>query len=354
MNKFIFEKCSSIPEFTIFNSSNRVKIFSSCENKHINISLLDDYIKNNVSKYDDVKNCEKCKKEKHIKICQFCDKYLCEECNINHLTIEHILNNKIVQEISDNKYLDNIEKDDRFKVVDDKILKSIKYIKEIEEYYRKLENNFKKFLTDNINELILIKLLLKNYSENKNDEKLLNNIDFLLQFNKLEFKTTDLNNFLLDYKNYILDGNKFKGDKAIEDEFEGKGEMTYFNGKYDGEWKKGLREGFGIYKYNKYNDVDKYIGMWKNNLEEGNGRCIYKNGDIYDGYFKEGKKEGKGLYKYKDNKNNIVKYFGEWKNNKKNGEGIIYYNNGDEMEGIWENDIINNKKVTYRYGNGDW
>ena len=91
--------------------------------------------------------------------------------------------------------------------------------------------------------------------------------------------------------------------------------------------------------------------MWKNNLEDGNGRYIYKNGDIYDGYFKEGKKEGKGLYKYKDNK--IIKYFGKWKNNKKNGEGIIYYDNGDEIEGIWDDDIMNNKKIVFRYNNGD-
>ena len=48
--------------------------------------------------------------------------------------------------------------------------------------------------------------------------------------------------------------------------------MEYFNGKYIGEWKNGLREGFGIYKYN---NGDKYIGIWKNNLEEGNGRYIY-------------------------------------------------------------------------------
>ena len=47
-NNFKCEYCCSIPEFTIFNSSNRVKIFSSCINKHINISLLDDYLKRNM------------------------------------------------------------------------------------------------------------------------------------------------------------------------------------------------------------------------------------------------------------------------------------------------------------------
>ena len=38
------------------------------------------------------------------KECQFCKKYLCEECNKKHLTIEHIINNQIVKEIEENKY----------------------------------------------------------------------------------------------------------------------------------------------------------------------------------------------------------------------------------------------------------
>ena len=117
------------------------------------------------------------KKRKAIKIYQFCKQYLCEECNIKHLTIEHILNNKIIENICDN-YFVGIEKDNKMKIIEDKIFKSMKYIKEIEEYYKKLENNFKKFLIDNINEIILIKILLKNYIENKNEEKLLDNIEF--------------------------------------------------------------------------------------------------------------------------------------------------------------------------------
>ena len=112
-NNYKCEQCSSVPEFTIFNSSNRVKIFSSWDNKHINVFLLDDYIKTNISNYSDEKCCEDCKKEKNIKVCQFCYKYLCEECNIKHLIIKHILYNEVVQKIFENKYLDNIEKNDK-------------------------------------------------------------------------------------------------------------------------------------------------------------------------------------------------------------------------------------------------
>ena len=39
--------------------------------------------------------------------------------------------------------------------------------------------------------------------------------------------------------------------------------MIYYCGKYEREWKNGLKEGFGIYRYN--ND-EKYIGKRKNNL----------------------------------------------------------------------------------------
>ena len=35
------EKCNYILEYTIFNSSNGVKIYSEYQNRHLNISLLD-------------------------------------------------------------------------------------------------------------------------------------------------------------------------------------------------------------------------------------------------------------------------------------------------------------------------
>ena len=160
INEFKCEKCSAILEYTIFNSSNGVKIFSSCDKKHLNISLLDEYIRDNLSKRPNEKLCKQCKKEKGIKICQFCNNFFCKECNINHLTVEHILKN--IEKIYDNHKLDNLEEDDKYKIVKEKIAKATKYMKNIEEYYRQLENNFKKFMIDNINEIILINLLLNN------------------------------------------------------------------------------------------------------------------------------------------------------------------------------------------------
>ena len=66
------DKCCLIPEITIFNSENRVKVFSECQNKHFNISLLDEYIKNNISyNSNNISKCEKCKKEKKLKYVNF-------------------------------------------------------------------------------------------------------------------------------------------------------------------------------------------------------------------------------------------------------------------------------------------
>ena len=221
LDKLKCDKCSSIPDITIFNSENRVKIFSECHNKHFNISLLDEYIKHNISSNNNTSKCEKCKKTKKIYICQFCNNYLCQECNNSHLTIDDVINSKISKEIYDNKYLDIIENEDKYKVVKEKISNSVNYLKNILEYYKRLEDNFKKFMFNNLYEIILIKILINNYMKNKEEEKLIQNIEFLLSFNNLEFKTENLNEFLLNNKNYILYGDRYKVEKKDE-EFEGK------------------------------------------------------------------------------------------------------------------------------------
>ena len=97
--------------------------------------------------------------------------------------------------------------------------------------------------------------------------------------------------------------------------------MEYYNGIYEGEWKNGKREGFGIYKYN---NNEKYMGTWKNDLEDGDGRYIYKNGDIFDGKYRYGKKEGRGLYTY-NNDNEKDKIYCEWKYKENHCRGGLVY-----------------------------
>ncbi len=131
------EKCSSIPEYTLFYSSNKVKLYITCENRHVNFSLLDEYLSD--EDRDEIL-CKKCNKKK--KICQFCSNEFCEQCNINHLTIDHISDN--LEKIYNNNKILNLEKDDKFKNVEEKISKSFEYMKEITNYYKEIEKNYKK------------------------------------------------------------------------------------------------------------------------------------------------------------------------------------------------------------------
>jgi hypothetical protein len=102
---------------------------------------------------------------------------------------------------------------------------------------------------------------------------------------------------------------------------------------YEGEFKDGKSNGYGIYKF-KSGDV--YEGEFKDDKFEGKGIYKYKNGDIYKGEFKNNKKDGKGIYIWKNGDN----YDGEWKNGKKHGEGRMtnigfFWNT--VIHGIWEN-----------------
>ena len=75
----------------------------------------------------------------------------------------------------------------------------------------------------------------------------------------------------------------------------------------------------------------------KNNNNNGNiinyqfKTETYNNGR-YEGQFRNGKREGKGIYYYK----NGEKYDGECKNGLKEGKGIYYFNNGNKYEGDWK------------------
>jgi hypothetical protein len=132
-----------------------------------------------------------------------------------------------------------------------------------------------------------------------------------------------------------------------------------------GEYKKGLRNGYGemtvnhkdyskqIYKGywvdNKMNGrgvfsapSGEYKGNFENNFMSGYGLYTYSNGDRYKGEFKNDDFDGIGTYHY----SNGDKYFGKYKNNKKNGEGIFLFANGKKLEGLFENgNFIKEEKI---------
>ena len=98
----------------------------------------------------------------------------------------------------------------------------------------------------------------------------------------------------------------------------GRGRLTWESGNiYKGDFVKGKLNGDGYMIW--YNESKKYTGHWENNLQNGYGIQIWY--------------EGKGEHKYLFNR-----YIGEWKNGKRNGYGIFYYSNGAKYEGTWKDD----------------
>ncbi len=86
------------------------------------------------------------------------------------------------------------------------------------------------------------------------------------------------------------------GEVNSNDDPHGKGDMRFRDGDhYSGEFKNGLREGYGTYTFAK-GDVLSYEGFYHLGKREGQGVIKYRNGDRFEGWFKEGKKHGWGTY----------------------------------------------------------
>jgi hypothetical protein len=75
----------------------------------------------------------------------------------------------------------------------------------------------------------------------------------------------------------------------------GEGTLKNPDGKieYKGNWKNGLRDGYGV-RY--YLDGSMYKGQFKDNKKYGYGTEIYSNYDKYEGYFENDMRHGEGTY----------------------------------------------------------
>ena len=227
---------------------------------------------------------------------------------------------------------------------------------------------------------------LLNYIFYKNNNDILYNI-----INQLEIIVNDLNNhkkidIIKQIKNIIILVNKVirenkknteqlrediqKLNKNMINNFEKiicDSKKIYEDGEYIGELKNGLREGKGVFYYNKKNKYEretykgdwkndriegkgemtwfsgeKYLGDWKNDMKDGLGIQYNSNKNIeYEGNFSNGLFEGKGVYYYDDGN----RYEGDWKNNKREGEGIMYYQKGGKSMGKFLNDLPIGKHV---------
>jgi hypothetical protein len=84
---------------------------------------------------------------------------------------------------------------------------------------------------------------------------------------------------------------------------------------YQGEWKSGLRDGFGVHTFHnadKYLHLStlpnealltsdilrRYVGQWTKDKRTGKGELQFANGDKFEGEWVEDKKHGKGVYTY--------------------------------------------------------
>ena len=152
------EECELMPNFSLYNYKD-IKLNIVCNEGHSNNFNLNDYIKkiknvNNINIKESF--CTYCDKKDVINYCQFCNKYLCQKCNINHFIIQHIFENDILKD-----FLKEIKIEDE--EIKEKLNESINYLKNIEEYFKEIENNFKNYMIDNLNGLLLIKILLDIY-----------------------------------------------------------------------------------------------------------------------------------------------------------------------------------------------
>jgi hypothetical protein len=134
---------------------------------------------------------------------------------------------------------------------------------------------------------------------------------------------------------------KLRSTSESSKDYEGKGTATYPIGDtYAGQFKAGVRHGFGFYTYAA--SLDTYEGEWENNEKHGIGKQTYVNVGSYYGRFVEGKRHGEGVITYK----NGDIYSGKWERGKKHGDGTyIFEETKMKVKGIWANSEIQE---------GDW
>ena len=118
----------------------------------------------------------------------------------------------------------------------------------------------------------------------------------------------------------------------------GRGGMIFKNDGiiYIGYWDNGRQ--FKKGKLFDFNNNLIYDGEYKKGLKDGNGVYYYSNGEKYEGKFCEGVREGKGIFYWKDG----TKWEGYFKNDEMNGEGI-FYDGKDSYNAVYKNgELIEN------------
>jgi hypothetical protein len=139
-------------------------------------------------------------------------------------------------------------------------------------------------------------------------------------------------------------------------------EISYTQGLYIGEFKSGMLNGKGIFKFNdgrkfegEYKEGkrngkgifigangDKFQGEYKDDNRNGKGILNYANGDKFEGEYKEGMRNGKGTYTSRDG-SSVFK--GEYKNDMRNGQGFQKSSDGSTYDGPYKDNERHGKGV---------
>ncbi len=107
-----------------------------------------------------------------------------------------------------------------------------------------------------------------------------------------------------------------------------------------------MKQGHGVYIWTGPGSEEdetpvekaRYEGNYRDGLRTGYGRMKYPNGDLYEGEWFENKMQGEGTYSYK--KSGDI-YSGAWRLGKKHGQGRYEYGADSSMlVGTWESGTI--------------
>eukprot|EP00824_Muranothrix_gubernata_P009735 TRINITY_DN22441_c0_g1_i1.p1 TRINITY_DN22441_c0_g1~~TRINITY_DN22441_c0_g1_i1.p1 ORF type:complete len:393 (+),score=76.77 TRINITY_DN22441_c0_g1_i1:41-1180(+) len=112
---------------------------------------------------------------------------------------------------------------------------------------------------------------------------------------------------------------------------------------YEGDWKKGKRDGRGKMEYS---DGEIYDGDWRDNKPHGNGCHRYEDGSTYVGEWRRGVRHGHGVYTSQSSR-----YDGDWKDDAMHGRGTYVYATGAVYEGDWRANKMEGRGV-FRHPSG--
>jgi len=122
----------------------------------------------------------------------------------------------------------------------------------------------------------------------------------------------------------------------------GWGKQEYEGGHYDGFWKNGKKDGYGLYKWE---GIGKYIGNWENDQMKGYGVYIADNNDNIAGVYGKGQLNGPGFTVTNDTWEQGLYVDG------KLTTPYTFYTTGNET-GCTAGDC-QNKYGRFKWGNGD-